>query len=57
MTLGMVVKFCIVTGRPANKSRFHKALSQLHPELADKFTIEVECFPNDSPVGIHPEAN
>lgn len=44
--VGMVVKFCIVTGLPADKSKFYRTLKRISPALADLMTEEVECAPN-----------
>lgn len=40
--IGLVVKYCLVTGLPAEKSKFNNVLRSISPELADIMTKEVE---------------
>lgn len=40
--IGLVVKYCLITGLPAEKSEFNNALRAISPDLADIMTKEVE---------------
>lgn len=44
--ISLVMRYCAITGEPIHKSNFHKILMRLHPELADKLTIEM-VIPSD----------
>lgn len=45
--LGMAVRYCLVTGMPANKSKFYRTLKRISPELALVMSKEVEYTPSE----------
>lgn len=46
--IGMMVRFCVVTGKPADKSRFNQILRMFDNGLADRMTILMEVRPPDA---------
>lgn len=46
--IGMTVRFCLVTGLPAEESKFNCTLRRISPELADIMTEEYEAVPQCS---------
>ena len=44
--IGMIVRVCLVTGQPADKSKFNQTLRRISPKLADLLTEEVVFMPD-----------